>query len=101
MGEVLSLLAAALGITKATDTVRNVFDKDDSAPKWTWNAVSLVFAMLTPFLFNVEQAALPAALKIEVSGMALQVWTGLILWGLSAFGHELMDRLSPPKGPTA
>lgn len=93
--EALTLLAAAFGVTTATDMVRNAFDKANTAPKWTWNLVSLIFAIAVPFFFNVEAADVPGGLRFGVTGAWLQVWTGLAIWGLSKFGHEFMDRLSP------
>ena len=93
--EVITLVVGSFGVTTATDMVRNLFDKADTAPKWTWNVVSGVIAILIPFVFNVEAADVPAALRFGVEGVGLQLWTGLMLWGGSKFGHELMDRLHP------
>jgi hypothetical protein len=94
--EALTLVGASFGVTTATDMLRNLLGDDGAKyPKWFWNVASGAIALLIPFVFNVQAAAVPDALRFGVEGAALQVWTGVILWGGSKFGHELMDRLHP------
>lgn len=91
--EALTLVAAAAAVTKLVDFVRG-FDAEDSWPKVLWIALSMALGIIGAFMFNIAPPDLPATLRFEVSGVGLQVATGLVVGGLASGVHELFDFLS-------
>jgi hypothetical protein len=95
----VGLLAAA--VTKATDLVRNLVDKRDKLPKWTWNVVpfGIGIAYAVGWHHNVTQdlAALVPALAdkgVLLVGVAGEIVTGLVIGGAAGGLHEVFDALS-------
>jgi hypothetical protein len=88
-------------VTKVTDFIRNVFDKGDTWPKWSWNVVPLVAGVAMCVGWQIDQsssliALVPALARNadRLQGVAGQVLTGLLLGGFAGFLHELFDALS-------
>lgn len=91
----------AIFVTKATDFVRNVADKSDTAPKWVWNAVPFALgvgvALLWQFNFIVPVIeAVPALAKgsTRLVGVWGQLLTGLGIGAVASGWHEKFDALS-------
>lgn len=103
--EVIGFLAASTAVTKVTDMIRNLFDKNDTAPSWTWNVVPFAIGIIGALMFNIENAGLPSGLRFGLTGVGAQIFTGLVLGGLSSGWHEVFamwsnkshngDRLAP------
>lgn len=93
--------ALSLTVTKVVDFFRNLLDKSDSWPKWSWNVASLVvgLAFCLGWQLNIAEslvAMVPALAgsTAAVQGLAGQALTGAVV-GLSAgFWHEALDSLS-------
>jgi len=100
----VAFLAAALPlavlVTKVVDTARNLFDGDDSAPKWVWNVLALAagVALCLGWGFNLVDAlakAIPALADNSWSaGVGGQILTGLAIGAMAGFWHEKMDQWS-------
>lgn len=95
----VGLLAA--GVTKATDMVRNLVDKRDTLPKWTWNVVpfgiGIAYAVGWHHNVTADLAALVPALAekgVLLVGVGGEIVTGLIIGGAAGGLHELFDALS-------
>jgi hypothetical protein len=88
-------------VTKTVDLVRNLLDKDDSWPKWSWNvaafAVGVAYALGWQLDASASIAALVPALAehaARLEGVAGQVLTGLLAGGAAGGLHEVFDALS-------
>jgi hypothetical protein len=91
--------ALALTVTKAVDFIRNIADKDDTWPKWSWNVaavlVGLLFCLGWQKNFAADLLALvPAFEGDKVNDVVGYVISGFVLGGLAGFGHEFLDALS-------
>lgn len=91
----------SLTVTKVVDLVRNVADKGGTAPKWVWNVVAFVVGTGLCLGWQKDFAAdlmrLVPALAGDtdrLSGFGGYLLSGVLLGGLSGFGHELLDALS-------
>lgn len=92
----------ALGVTKVVDFIRNLpFFKGRWVGGWQWNAAAFIvgFAMCMGWQKNfagdlMRMVPALAADADKVTGTAGYVLSGLLLGGLSGFGHELLDALS-------
>jgi hypothetical protein len=97
---VVAAVPLAIGVTKAVDTLRNLLDKDDGAPKVVWNLVALVLGLgvCLGWQFNYLSAlvdAIPAlANETRLDGVAGQALTGITVGAMAGFWHEKMDQLS-------
>lgn len=92
--EVIGLALAAPIVTKIVDTLRNAFDKNGTMPKVVWNIAAFAVGILGAFLFAIEPAGLPAGLRFDLTGAALQIYTGLVLGGLAGGWHEIFHMWS-------
>lgn len=88
-------LVAALGIalTKAIDGLRNAFDTHDTAPPWTWNALSIVGGLALAFVFELDLLATVGPMT-HASRYAGTILTGFAVSGLAGGSHEVLDALS-------
>lgn len=103
-GVFVAFLAAvvplALLVTKGVDFVRNLLDKDDSAPKWMWNATAFIMGILLCLgwefnLVSALAASIPAlAENTALEGIWGQVLTGMAVGASAGFWHEKLDQLS-------
>ena len=98
---IASVGTLSLVVTKTVDFIRNLVDKDDSAPTYVWNlaalGVGLGFALGWQIDLSASVAALVPALAVHadrLSGIAGQVLTGFALGAAAGFWHELLDALS-------
>ena len=95
------VFALSLTVTKTVDLIRNLVDKGDTWPKWSWNVAALVVGIgfCLGWEKNFAQDLLrmvPAFAKDtdNLAGFGGYLLSGFILGGLSGFGHELLDYLS-------
>jgi hypothetical protein len=93
------IFALSLTVTKAVDFIRNVADKDDTWPKWSWNVAAFVIGLLFCLGWQKNFAAdllslVPAFQGDSVNDFVGYVISGFVLGGLSGFGHEFLDALS-------
>lgn len=93
------ILGLSLTVTKVVDLLRNAFDKGDTWPKWVWNVVAFVVGVALCVgwqhsFVNDLFSQVPALANVNLTGTLGYLLSGLILGGLSGFGHELMDALS-------
>ena len=93
------IVGLSLTVTKVVDFLRNVLDKSDTYPKYVWNIAAFVVAMALcvgwqhSFVSDLF-SQVPALSDVNLTGNMGYVLSGLILGGLSGFGHELLDALS-------
>lgn len=83
-----------MAVTKVTDFIRNLFDKNDSLPKWVWNVVPLGLGVATALLYELNYSDLIPNLPPKLQGLegvSGQIVTGLALGAVASFWHELMD----------
>jgi hypothetical protein len=97
----VTVVALSLTVTKVVDFFRNVFDKEDTRPKWLWNVAALVvgLAFAIGWEVNVAQAAaslVPALAEHgeQVNGVLGEVLTGFVIGMGAGFWHEALDALS-------
>jgi hypothetical protein len=98
---VATIAALSLTCTKVVDFFRNAFDKQDEAPKWTWNVVALVVGLAFALGWSVnvatEATKLIPALADQadrLAGLSGEVLTGFVIGMGAGFFHELLDSLS-------
>lgn len=96
---VASLMALSLTVTKVVDFFRNVLDKQNTWPKFTWNIVALVagLAICLGWQLDLTGAILkliPALANSTLAGVSGQILTGLVVGMSAGFWHELLDALS-------
>lgn len=96
---VTALVTLSLVVTKVTDLVRNLIDKDDTLPKWLWNVVPVVIGVSFALGWQIDLTLaafklVPALANARLTGVAGQVLTGFVLGGLAGGGHEVLDWLS-------
>lgn len=94
MGDFVTITVAAAVVTKLVDMVRNFVDKDDSLPKYLWNVLAFALGVVGAFAFQIEPAQVPEGLRFEITGGALQLFTGLVVGAWASGLHELLDFLS-------
>ena len=94
------IVGLALTVTKAVDFVRNLpWFKGKYVGSWVWNAVAFIFGIALCVgwqhsFVNDLFAQVPALSQVNLGSGAGYVLSGLLLGGLSGFGHELLDALS-------
>jgi hypothetical protein len=90
----------SLTVTKGVDLVRNLpWFKGKWLGSWVWNLLAFVFGVVLCIgwqhsFVNDLFAQIPALSTIHLNGPSGYVLSGLILGGVSGFGHELLDALS-------
>lgn len=98
---VASLAALSLTVTKVVDFFRNVLDKQDTWPKYTWNIAALLVGLAFALGWQLDLTG--AAIKLvpaladqasRLTGVAGQALTGVVIGMASGFWHELLDALS-------
>jgi|ERR1051326_4845375 hypothetical protein len=91
----LAIIAgAAPGVTKFVDLCRNVLDKGQRAPKWTWNVIAFVAGEVVAFVSHLDAASMLLPPKIHVARWLTMFVTGIAIGGASGYFHELFDKLS-------
>jgi hypothetical protein len=94
------MLSVGAGITKATDFIRNLFDSGNEAPKWVWNVTPFGLGIGSAFLLDVGRITIPPGfLAFDLSGIPLQIVTGLALGGIASGWHEKFDSWSRAAKP--
>jgi Na+/H+ antiporter NhaD/arsenite permease-like protein len=99
------IVGLSLTVTKIVDFVRNLpwFKNADGTPKfvgsWIWNALAFVVGIVLCVgwqhsFVNDLAHVVPALSTVNFAGNMGYVLSGLILGGLSGFGHELLAALS-------
>jgi hypothetical protein len=84
----------AVGVTKAVDLTRNLVDKNDSLPKFTWNIEAFVLGvgLAVGWAYNLVAAVahqVPAlSTSTALDGTAGQIITGLAIGAMAGFWHE-------------
>jgi hypothetical protein len=96
----------AAGVTKLVDTLRNLFDRTDTAPKWTWNIAALVISLAVCLGFQLDVVTalmkqVPALVNTDLSDVAGQILTAIGVAGFAAYWHEKMDTGISPTGTKA
>lgn len=91
--------ALSLTVTKVVDLVRNLIDKNDSFPKYTWNIVALVVGIGFALGWQLNIAGsvtslIPALKNATLTGVSGQLLTGAVIGMASGFWHEVLDSLS-------
>jgi hypothetical protein len=95
------IVGLSLTVTKVVDTIRNVADKNGTAPKWVWNVAAFTVGVL--FCVGWEKNIAGDLLRLvpafaadadNLKGFWGYLLSGLVLGGFAGFGHELMDNLS-------
>jgi hypothetical protein len=87
MGEIITIAAAGIVVTKIVDTVRNGLDRGDTAPKMVWNVLAFVLGIAGAFLYNVEDVT-------GLGGPLGQVGSGLVIGATASGWHEILDAFS-------
>jgi hypothetical protein len=95
------LLAMGAGVTKLVDTIRNSKVLGATPPKFTWNVVAFGIGIIWCLGWQVEVtsqlAAFVPALADHASrftGVAGQVFTGVLVGALGGGWHEFFDLMS-------
>ena len=94
------IVGLSLTVTKTVDFIRNLpWFKDKFIGSWLWNAVAFVVGLVLCVgwqhsFVNDLFSQVPALSTLNLTGNMGYVLSGLILGGLSGFGHELLDALS-------
>lgn len=86
-----------IAVTKITDFIRNLVDRNDTAPKWVWNIVPFGLGVVISLTLEIDYSALIPALPEpmrNLSGTPAEILTGIGIGALGSFWHELMDWLS-------
>jgi hypothetical protein len=100
-GVIAIIFALSLTVTKVVDLIRNIADKGDIWPKWAWNVAA--FAVGVAFCLGWEKSFAQDLLRLvpafaddtdNLAGFGGYLVSGVILGGLSGFGHEFLDYLS-------
>lgn len=93
--------ALSLTVTKVVDFFRNLLDKQDTWPKWSWNAASLGIGLALAVGWQINVAGSIVALvpalagsTALVDGLAGQILSGAVIGLGAGFFHELLDALS-------
>jgi hypothetical protein len=87
----------AIGVTKAVDLIRNVADKNDTWPKWSWNVAAFVLGagVAVGWGYNLVAAVahqIPAlSTSSSLDGVAGQLLTGVAIGAVASYWHERMD----------
>ncbi len=96
-----AVAALSLTVTKVVDFFRNLLDKTDTWPKWSWNVASLVIGLALCLGWQINIAASIVALvpalagsTALVEGVAGQALSGVVVGLGAGFWHELLDSLS-------
>lgn len=94
------ILGLSLTVTKVVDFVRNLpFFKGKWIGGWQWNALAFIVGVLLCLgwqhsFVNDLAHQVPALATVNFTGTMGYLLSGLLLGGLSGFGHELLDALS-------
>lgn len=98
---VASVAALSLTVTKVVDFIRNLVDKTDTWPKWSWNVAALVvgLAFCLGWQINIAESIVQLVPALAgsahmVDGVSGQVLTGFVVGMGAGFWHELLDALS-------
>ncbi len=94
------IVGLSLTVTKVVDFVRNLpWFKDKWVGGWEWNL--LAFAVGIAFCWGWQHSfvsdlfsQVPSLSTLDLSGTWGYILSGMLLGGLSGFGHELLDALS-------
>ncbi len=93
--------ALSLTVTKVVDFFRNLLDKQDTWPKWSWNVASLLagLALTVGWQINVAHSIVSlvpalAGSTALVDGLAGEILSGVVVGLGAGFFHELLDALS-------
>jgi len=89
----------AIADTKLVDLVRNLLDKNDTWPKFTWIVLAMVLALAVCLLWELNiveplVAMVPRLSGVDVSGVPGEILTGLGVGGFASYWHERMDLAS-------
>lgn len=98
---VLSIIVGlSLTVTKVVDFIRNLpWFKDKFVGSWVWNAVAFVVGIALCVgwqhsFINDLAHQVPALATVNFTGTMGYILSGLLLGGVSGFGHELLSALS-------
>jgi membrane-bound ClpP family serine protease len=89
-----------MGITKLVDFLRDLLDKEDTWPRFTWIVAAFVIALAICLGFEVNIIGgffkeLPAfSGSSSMDGTAGQILTAIGLAGAASYWHERMDLAS-------
>lgn len=94
------ILGLSFTVTKVVDLIRNLpWFKGKAVGSWVWNATAFLvgIALCVGWQHSFANDLLhqvPALSTVNLTGNMGYALSGLILGGLSGFGHELLDALS-------
>ena len=97
----------AVGVTKAVDLIRNVADKNDTMPKFTWNVAAFVLGigLCIGWGYNLAAALAEAIPKLTGSGALTgtsgELLTGIAVGAMASFWHEPLSGWGAKAGPVA